>query len=400
MTNKSPTAEIAGPIGIDELDPLRFVDLVRQIVYGFRPWHQLEHTRVSVTEAGFAIRAVEAYLDPRKDHPVGSLDDAAELEPELRVWNVRCTTQGRIGPKTADEIAPELIEEGETPYGVVFAAPTSYSKETRGIFRGFLSEAGVREIHLWGPDELEDLLLRPENDQLLFTYAGTSLRVRRRRLATDLRRRQVIKGQLSQIFGRPHDPINTHGLLVRDPEELGYPFEDDVESFSEDDPPWIVAEFGGWKEPDYFPIVTKRFDAWFKKDEGIYDYYPGCNDAARNYNIYQTQPDQEEIELCDRLRSYMRTIPEEERAYFELRGWIHFDDILLIDDIGDSYFDPPHVLVARTAASGFFRRMNGFISQRYGSGKDVWQVDHLRRMALFPDPIPDVVPEPPTKLTF
>lgn len=388
-------ARLGIPQQIKRFDPDRFADLVTQLVYGFRNWERIEPKRDLENGHRIEMRAVEASQD------LGNLNDIEERrESYLRLWHVQCTSESRIGPKTVDEIAPELVQGNETPYGVVLAAPTSFSRQTRETFRRSLSSAGVRETHLWGLDELENFLHQPENDQLLFAYFGVSLQVRRRRLATDLQRRFSTKRQLAHIFGTPDDPVQTHGLLIRDPEAPGYPTMDDLEGFSDDVPPWIVAEFGGWGEPDHLPIVAKRFDAWFKPDEGTYDYVPLCDHTARNYNLYRTQHDVEQTEVCDRIRQYMRTIPEDERAYFELRGWIHFDDILLVDDIGDAHFDPPHILASRTARSGFFRRVEGFILQRYGSDTRFQVADGLERKPLFPDPIPEIESDPPTKLVF
>jgi hypothetical protein len=55
-----------------------------------------------------------------------------------------------------------------------------------------------------------------------------------------------------------------------------------------------------------------------------------------------------DAELCQRVwRYFYNVVPEDERAWLEIVGWIDYDDILLVDDLGDAFHEPPHVLVNR-----------------------------------------------------
>ena len=79
---------------------------------------------------------------------------------------------------------------------------------------------------------------------------------------------------------------------------------------------------------------------------------------------------------------------EENRARLEVIGWVHFDDILLVDEIGDGYNEPPHVLVQRDPTYGFFRNTRAFVTQN----QQLHPADELKRDKLFPDPIPETPP--------
>src|SRR5947209_1674250 len=48
-----------GPIHFEDLDPHRFEDLVRELIYDFRDWQSIEATGRSGGDAGFDIRGFE-----------------------------------------------------------------------------------------------------------------------------------------------------------------------------------------------------------------------------------------------------------------------------------------------------------------------------------------------------
>lgn len=85
-------------------------------------------------------------------------------------------------------------------YGIVFAAACEFSKATRDLFRARTRAMGVAEAHLWGRGELEDMLYQPKNDDVLFTFFGVSLRIRRQSAAAEVRRRLVVKRKAMRLL--------------------------------------------------------------------------------------------------------------------------------------------------------------------------------------------------------
>jgi hypothetical protein len=69
------------PLHFDDLDPHRFEDLVRQLVYGFRNWNRLEAIGRSGADAGVDIRGVELHRSTEPDEE----EDESELA-ENRVF--------------------------------------------------------------------------------------------------------------------------------------------------------------------------------------------------------------------------------------------------------------------------------------------------------------------------
>ena len=48
-----------GPIHFEDLDPHRFEDLVRELIYDYKDWQAIEATGRSGNDGGFDVRAYE-----------------------------------------------------------------------------------------------------------------------------------------------------------------------------------------------------------------------------------------------------------------------------------------------------------------------------------------------------
>ncbi len=241
----------------------------------------------------------------------------------------------------------------------------------------------------WGRGDLEDQLFLPENDHLLFAYFGISLQIRRRSQTTELRARLVKKRQVYRAVGgldhRGRTPV-----LVRDPTEPGYPFPERVDEPDETSPPWLWTAFEHHSNPDTVALIFRRHHAWISADRKRYDVIDTCSHVMPGRNGFDKAPARDE-EACDRLwRFFHNEIPEDERAWIEVVGWIPFDDILLVDDLGDAFNGPPHLLVARDHTHGFFAHTRSFLQLARDSSEQRLKPQDLRRTKLFPDPIPDI----------
>ena len=53
------TSRTLGPLHLEDLEPHRFEDLVRQLIYDFRDWRALEATGRSGSDDGFDARGFE-----------------------------------------------------------------------------------------------------------------------------------------------------------------------------------------------------------------------------------------------------------------------------------------------------------------------------------------------------
>src|SRR4030095_957863 len=93
------TTRTIGPLHLEDLEPHRFEDLARQLLYDFRPWRQLEATGRSGSDDGFDSRARESVSTELTEADT----DAAEPEDLAlttdRQWLIQCKREKAISPK-------------------------------------------------------------------------------------------------------------------------------------------------------------------------------------------------------------------------------------------------------------------------------------------------------------
>lgn len=377
------------PLHFEDLEPHRFEDLIRQLVYGFRDWVALESLGRSGADEGIDIRGIER-VRPTFGSSLAEADEDLDLDVgEHRTWFVQCKREKAFGPAKARAVAAAvLVGASEPPFGFILAAPCELSKKTRDTLASELRAAGVSQVLAWGRGDLEDQLFLPENDHLLFAYFGISLQVRRRNQVAELRARLAKKRQVYRAIGDLRHRGRT-SVLVRDPTETGYPFRDRVEDYDEANPPWLWTEFRYHSNPDTVALIFRKQHAWVTPDRKRFDVIETCSHITPGHSRVDKAAQHDEA--CERLwRYFYNEIPQGERAWLEMAGWIPLDDILLVDDLGDAANDPPHLLVTRDHRHGFFTRvrrslvLNGDRSDKYIDPAT------LKRAKLFPDPIPDV----------
>lgn len=372
----------------EDLEPHRFEDLVRQLTYGFRDWVALEPLGRSGSDEGIDIRGIERVRG-------GRLDEAPTEEPgedstsEHRVWFIQCKREKVFGPANARAVAATAFAGGsDVPFGFVLAAPCDLSKRTRDTLAAGLHAAGVREVFAWGRGDLEDMLFQPDNDHLLSAYFGVSIQIRRRRQVTELRSRLAKKREVYRAVGGL-DHRGSTPVLIRDPAVSGYPFRDRVENFDDDNPPWLWTAFRHHSNPDTPALVFRRYHAWISADRKKFDFIELCSHVVPHRNGFEKAP-QRDTEQCDRLwRFFHNAIPEGERGWLEIVGWISLDDILLVDDLGDAFNEPPHILAMRDHRHGSFTHTRAFLQPDRDPDGDHLDLENLKRTRLFPDPIPD-----------
>jgi hypothetical protein len=376
------------PIHFEDLDPHRFEDLIRQLVYGFRDWVALESLGRSGADEGIDIRGIER-VRPTSGSALAEADEDLDLDAgEHRMWFIQCKREKAFGPAKARAVAAAaLAGASEPPFGFILAVPCDLSKKTRETLVSELRAAGVSQVLAWGGGDLEDQLFLPENDHLLFAYFGISLQVRRRNQVTELRARLAKKRQVYRVIGDLHYGGWT-SVLLRDPTEAGYPFRDRVEDFDEANPPWMRTGFRGHSNPDTVALIFRRHHAWVTPDRKRFDVIESCSHVTPGGSrVEEPQGD----EACERLWRYFHSeVPKSERAWLETVGWISLDDIHLVDDLGDAAYDPPHLLVTRDHQYGFFTRVRSDLVLNEDRPTDRIDSAALKRAKLYPDPIPNV----------
>jgi hypothetical protein len=360
MRKPTPTRTL-GPLHFEDLDPHRFEDLMRQLIYDFRLWRQLEGTGRTGADEGFDVRGFEATAeegeasddDEERDGESGD----APRSIEDRVWLIQCKRERAISPKKLNTYLEGIsADKGGRTYGIIFAAACDFSKSTRDVFRTRTRAMGFAEAHLWGKGEIEDMLFQPKNDHLLFAYFGISLQVRRRSLRTDLRGRLAIKRKAQKC-------LETWGteVLVRDASDERYPYLEEAEKNDRfERGRWYVYKADTCKH-DGVHLEFRRHLAFLDDDGFAWDYAEEMNDAIPHNNPWKTDEEERKSEAQQIARQeafpIWERLPDKNRAWLDKFLIIPYENILAIDEEGDEIFRKPHIYtIPFSRADGPFRK--------------------------------------------
>jgi hypothetical protein len=370
---RSNITKTLGPIHFEDLDPHRFEDLVRELVYDFKDWQSLEATGRGGNDDGFDIRAYE-----RMNKAVGDSDETDPSEEPVHpmdghVWMFQCKREKEIGPARVDDIVSDGVDATNPPYGYVLAAPANFSKTSYDRFRERLRERGVMEFYLWGRAELEDMLHLPKNDHILFAFFGISLISRRRSRATEIRSVVAAKNKLLKLLG---ETPAQQPVLIRDIKDVHYPYKEKYKDFK---------AYPRWRE---FPVVDmhplgiviqmRRCYAFRDSIKSEWDYTDAVSLVHRQTEDETTKA---ERNLQENVEGFWELFQKSEQVMFIMNGLIRFDSITVIDGEGDSLFKFPHLYVDFQGDRGPFYGTSQYLEiDQYRHET----LDSLKRVKKFP----------------
>lgn len=215
MAKKVSVTKTTNPLHFEDLEPHRFEDLSRQLIYDYKDWQTIEGIGRTGSDEGFDVRARERVVVSELEEQ--DLEDQEPLEPmDGNLWMIQCKRESVLGPARIVSIIEETVDRGELPYGYILIAPANFSKQAQDIFRDELKKRGVMEFYLWGKAELEDKLYLPKNDRILFTFFGISFFTQRKSRITEQRRIVTIKNKLIKLFGDNSFDEYFNNVLIRD----------------------------------------------------------------------------------------------------------------------------------------------------------------------------------------
>ena len=386
------TSRTLGPLHFEDLEPKRFEDLVRQLAYDFKNWRRLEATGRAGSDDGFDARGFEIVT---QDEP---LNDEEEIGDERsdpdRLWLIQCKREKSISPKKLSTYLDQInLNDSEPLHGLIFVAACDFSKKSRDAFRLKCEAFGVEEWHLWGKAELEDLLFQPKNDHLLFAYFGISLTFRRRSKKTAI-------GQLLATKRKAHRSLdgkrNSH-ILLRDANDLNYPSPPESHQVR---PRWITAEYRE-TDPRGLIFLVNRYFAYLSREPTEWDAALSYDDASNRDDPWADRDDR--FQARGEIFRFWNSLPEENRGWYEVLALVPYENIIAIDELGDSYHREPHIYVEFDHEHGPFSRYAVNVSagtqwNRFEFSPDS-PSDH--RIAKFPEQMRadiEVSPYSPTEL--
>lgn len=330
-----------GPIHFEDLDPHRFEDLVREIIYDYKDWQSIEATGRLGKDEGFDIRAYE-----KKDRILNfeneNNEDVIVYHPmEGNLWMIQGKREKAIGPEKIKSILID-IDPHNPPYGYILAASADFSKKSYDTFREILKSRGVMEFYLWGKAELEDMLHLPKNDRILFTFFGISLTSKRKTRTAEVRSSVIIKNKLFKAVGEGQN-FNS-SVLIRDLNDTYYPRESKYIDFK-NYPRWI--DFMAFSQhPLGLFLKTKKYFAYVDTQKKEWDYTEYVDliyhQPINNECIKQTA----DIEKEELVKNFYKFLPKRFQGQLVIECLLKYSDIELVDDKGDPLYSMPHIYVS------------------------------------------------------
>ena len=373
MSDGKPT-RTTNPIHFEDLDPKRFEDLVRELIYDFREWQTIEATGKGGDDDGFDIRAFE------RGSTISVDDDGNEVfhPTDGNLWMIQCKREKSIPPGKIKKIL-EDIDPKNPPYGYILAAATNFSKKAYDAFRDGLTELGVLEFHLWGKATLETELHQPKNDRILFTFFGISNVRRRRTRATEIRSEVINKNKIMRVLG---DNPEQKWILARDSKDREYPYKGKYKDFDER-PRWKEFEVIEL-HPRGVIVRLKHCYAYMDEGTGVFDFAEPAIVHSNPYNrSHQTTEERELREKVGIIQDFWERLPHANQVMFHLNGIISYEDMLVIDDKGDTWNEVPHIFVDFVDGSP----ISGTLAYLERGAND-FGIDDMKRKDMFPDIFP------------
>lgn len=335
------------PLPFQDLEPKRFEDLIRQLAYDFRQWRRLEATGRSGGDDGFDARGLEIVDLVASPLPLSIDDDDEEADATSsssdRLWLIQCKRENNIGPAKAISYLNEIALSPEAPlHGIIFAAACNFSKTTRDKIDAWCRDKGVAEVYVWGRSELEDMLFQPKNDNLLFAYFGISLTIRRRAVATQLRAELAVKRRLKKTVA-----MSSAEILVRDPSALDYPHVDEGKM------PTLWRSYApeGLSFQGLQVSVCWHY-AYIDQATGEWDAADLVRATERHNPWAVSGPKKQELD--EAASAIWNSFEPQNRGWIKVSGFIPYQNILAIDEVGDEIFEGTHLYVTFHPSHGPF----------------------------------------------
>ena len=118
MPKKIKTTKTLNPLHFEDLEPHRFEDLIRRLLYSFREWSDFEPTGRSGSDEGFDIRAWE------KTEAVTNIEEGEEGErlSAGNLWQIQSKREKSITPVKMRAIIRDGVNGESPPHGYILAA--------------------------------------------------------------------------------------------------------------------------------------------------------------------------------------------------------------------------------------------------------------------------------------
>lgn len=379
-----------GPIHFEDLEPHRFEDLVRELIYDFKDWQDIEATGRGGSDDGFDVRAWEKNKQTEDINNEDQDQEEKNVNPMTgNLWMIQCKREKEIGPKKVADIIKKYIDKKNPPYGYILVASTDFSKKSYDTFRNELRKLGVMEFHLWGKAALEDMLHMPKNDRLLFAFFGISIVMRQRSKSTEVRFSMNNKNKLIRVLGGGNNNKDIYEpVLIRDIEDSNYPYKEQYKDFDKNQ---------RWREHpaiSLYPLGlifnVRKFYAYVDLDKKEYDFIETIDLVNRQSEADDKKSKKDYYKNQNLARDYWEHIPYRNRIYFEIMGMILYKDMMVIDEKGDIFHDFPHIFCNYQYNNSPFKRFWEYLMPDTKNYYIDINKESYKKINYFPKKLPEI----------
>lgn len=384
MIKKIHVTRTFAPLQFEALEPHRFEDLVRDLMYGYRDWQRIEATGRGGADSGFDIRAYERAISIARNVSEDDEDREEAVVAEGNLWMIQCKREKKLGAARIASIINEAVNRKDPPYGYVLAAPVNFTKKSYDAFRAAAIERGILEFQLLGRAELEDMLYQPKNDRVLFAFFGISFASQKRSRVTDIRATVNTKNKLYKIIGE-HGRSHLIDVLVRDTNDTEYPDEGAYPDFKER-PRWRVFTACA-HHPEGVRFHVRRHYAYVNEQKKEWDYI-GIPNLTRHISPRSHDQDDRasDRDLRERAEDFWNHLPVTQQAMFIVDALIPYKNVDFIDKEGDELNHMPHLYVPFGKAGPF----DGFWEHLERGENSYLSLKGMTQISFFPKDLPSI----------
>jgi hypothetical protein len=280
-------------IHFNDLDPIRFEELVLSMVYRSQRWIKINHFGEKGSDSGIDIEAVE------------------ELENgKFRKFIYQCKRYDSINWSKLSAIGIDFFKKnGKIPDVYILVISCPVSKMNIEKFEEFMNKKGISSVSVWTRSLLETKLYSEFHD-LLFVYFGIDLSQDRKNKIEMVKRNIYLKERMRRDFIKQSVKMDTQLFFERQKNpSLRF-------NYSE----VILRSIDDTRYPEFESAVYCKCE--------LFDFYYGgiklfISPGWRNLKIQQDD---------SVLETKAITV-----------GFLPFTNIIDYDLIGDEYYSMPHI---------------------------------------------------------
>lgn len=296
---ENPVTRTINQLHFEDLDPIRFEELILAMAYKWRRWESINHFGKLGSDDGIDIEATENLYDRE------------------RMYIFQCKRYLKISQSQLKKIVDEFLSKNNLlPDVYVLVVSCSISKKNIEFMRTYLSSKGIEKLIVWDKSILETMLYT-DYQNLLFAYFGINLIKEHNNKIKTIRRNVALKKKMHLDFLNNNN-IGNYSVT----EHLKKPF----------------LKFGFTKMtihsiydknyPYENTLLNNDYTGYFRVD--IYDFY---------FNGLIVTDGFVEVKLTQLKNS--KKISNKMKA---LRlGYIPFENIIEYDMEGDEFYSNPHL---------------------------------------------------------